>query len=135
MEVKELRLGNYVKFLDSDIYRQVLEIYKNFIGVSSQHKNFSLDVNLKDIEGIPLTEEWLINFGFIFYDKTISLNYGGESMRYALLKDFILYFHGENGYNLETGWRRTDFCIKYVHQLQNLYFAITGKELNLKNNL
>jgi len=24
-------------------------------------------------------------------------------------------------------------CVKYVHELQNLYFALTGEELELKN--
>ncbi len=52
---------------------------------------------------IPLTEEWLVKFE----QKDLDL--------------FIL--------EIEVNW---NIKIKYVHQLQNLYFALTGEELTIK---
>ena len=37
---------------------------------------------------------------------------------------------GEKDFNIGQGFKHR---LKYVHQLQNLYFALTGKELKIKN--
>ena len=79
---------------------------------------------------IPLTEEWLIKLGF---EKSISttgppINEELESYildGYDFMKDrcgswFLC------GYN----WNTTHF--QYVHQIQNLYFALTGEELKIE---
>jgi len=66
---------------------------------------------------IPLTEEWLLKFGFevinksfYHYNKKPILDYTKD-----LNNDwYILINDGEKVY------------LKYVHQLQNLYFALTG---------
>ena len=61
---------------------------------------------------IPLTEEWLIKLGF---EKAYETCYQ--------YKDFIL--------NDKFIMMDIDITIqlKYVHQLQNLYFALIGEEL------
>lgn len=79
-------------------------------------------------EPIPLTSEWLIRFG----------------ADGANIDDLYIDVHNEIKYSLniyktsESDWAVTlwtsssviSLCeIKYVHQLQNLYFAITGEEL------
>lgn len=76
-------------------------------------------------EPIPLTEEWLERLGF--EDLPDWLN--------EWKKD--IYWLNEVGETFQLGigvttpkWQRTQ--IKYVHQLQNLYFALTGEELEIK---
>jgi len=69
-----------------------------------------------DYIGIPLTEEWLVRLGFKFkngYGYTFVRGYVTKSDKY---------------------WIYHDICVKinYVHQLQNLYFALTGTELTYK---
>lgn len=132
MEAKELRCGNYVYGHMNEIC--VVEqlgsaLNHNLVGYREIENIKSYGQNSQS--GIPLTEEWLLKFGFIIRDKTYSLNYGGESMRYAYIEkpDFILYFHGRFGFNINEGKKNGDYCINSVHQLQNLYFAKTGKEL------
>jgi len=71
---------------------------------------------------IPLNEEWLVKFGFE-KDKSAFI-YG----YYALYNNEIYWSGGvysacDSISNIE---------IKYVHQLQNLIFALTGEELTLK---
>ena len=82
-----------------------------------------LDLKLIVRKPIPLTEEWLLKAGFEFKGKRIS-------------KDWFYLWNDENRIVFalaemqdETG---TYLEIKYVHQLQNLYFALTGKELEFK---
>jgi hypothetical protein len=70
------------------------------------------------IEPIPLTEEWLRRFGFA----------NGEKENFDFTRNMQLRILGyEADYNgLWIGE------IEYVHQLQNLYFALTGAELQFK---
>jgi hypothetical protein len=79
---------------------------------------------------IPLTEEWLIKLGF---GKDDTNTYIHES----LPSGTGVYFESGNDWNFDDANICGDFdeCIhvklpQYVHQLQNLYFALTGKELS-----
>lgn len=75
----------------------------------------------KDLSPIPLTGELLINFGF--------------------QKDRNGYFLGilsfsitsQNEFMICINDRPIQIICKYVHQLQNLYFSLTGSELQLVN--
>lgn len=81
-------------------------------------------------KAIPLTEEWLIKFGFEqAYDSkfTRRLDYDKDNRFDWLInkqrKDLSgLRFKGNTFYKE----------VKHVHQLQNLYFALTGKELTIE---
>lgn len=83
---------------------------------------------------IPLTEEWLLKFGFkkkrlddaYWYTKSsgkhkpqLITNDIGEDAYAKCLKFVFL-----DGYD--------NIRVKYVHQLQNLYYALTGQELTIK---
>ena len=73
-------------------------------------------------EPIPLTEEWLLKFGFTDNEYTFDLKANKK----------ILSF-GWSSRVVSTGYRSGLSCkkyrhVKYVHQLQNLYFALTGEE-------
>jgi len=73
----------------------------------------------EEVKPIPLTEEWLERFGFEYSD----LN--GDS---GLWKIPPFQIYGK--YNQFLYDYRLD--VNYVHQLQNLYFALTGEELTIK---
>lgn len=77
--------------------------------------------SMNEYKPIPLTEEILIRLGF---KKGIA---GYEK------GDFDIRNYGE--YWIEYGLQIQGFCpaIKYVHQLQNLFYALTGTELTLNN--
>jgi hypothetical protein len=84
-------------------------------------------ISLSDIIGIPLTEEWLVKFGFSEQGQAIRRN-----VTYYLE---LCWIKGDiNPFRLQTinsGHTEPAKC-QYVHQLQNLYFALTGKELEIK---
>lgn len=119
MKANELRLGNWLYSGLTEKYFQV-----------SADDILNIDKN-KD-EGlctpIPLTEEWLLRFGFVKKDNYFHIEhdyFGGyayDLRNYCLTK---CYPSGINEFHSSD--------IKHVHQLQNLYFALTGTELELRS--
>jgi len=111
MEAKELRIGNWIySNTDKDIYRvDLIESWRNYLSISA----------------IPLTEEWLLRVGF---EKTESGNYSNEEGSFELIHNNVIGFR----FAVEGQYAYPE--IKYVHQLQNLYFALTGLELTYEQN-
>lgn len=104
IQANELRVGNLVH----DNIGGVLKI-----------KGISTESDLTHIRPIPLTEEWLIELGFDFF---LYISDNGITFRFEKIgSDWIC--HIDDSIILE---------IKYVHQLQNLYFALRGQELTIK---
>jgi hypothetical protein len=112
MDAKELRVGNWVIDGDGD-ENQVEEICPYSFGKN----DFRWDW-LKSVEPIPLTEDWLLKFGFD------DLGYYGFGIGYF----HILYIEDQKN-NFQFPISNKYVRVKHVHQLQNLYFALTGKEL------
>ena len=107
MDIKELRVGNLLY----NGFNELIEV-KNI-----SHYNTS-GFLLETLKPIELTEEWLQKFGFELYDSVE-----------------FRHFYRKNDFDLDENYQPIDFdCIeiKYVHQLQNLYFALTGQELEIK---
>ncbi len=103
MNINELRIGNFIY------------LYNELITITAICYSFE-DIN-KGITPILITEEWLLKFGF----KSLFNGAG-----YVKNNTEIGYNH--NGfYIIASGLE-----IKYIHQLQNLYFALTGEELSIK---
>ena len=118
MNVQEFRVGNYVFDEDGEVYQlRPIDIY-------------NISVNPDCFNPIPLTEEWLLKFGFEDRQRGFfSIKAGSTFFRLTPPQ-----FMGE--WQTEYCWVYDDFKfteIKYVHQLQNLYFALTGEELVFKN--
>lgn len=127
MEIKDLRIGNYISPLGIG-YTKVegFCIWDNLI----QSSDFA-ERGIEDFEPIQLTEEWLLKFGFEKEIDKLSISiYDNICISFFCYEhddDFItltnLNLEGNNVIHNELK------NIKYIHQLQNLYFALTGKEL------
>jgi hypothetical protein len=123
MEAKELRIGNWYMFADNEgiCYRTIKEIKHNEFGFVSDFDG----VNFGICKPIPLTEEWLNKLGF-------ELN-GFYRLQVTSFLELCWKPHDKK-LNLQTeknGFTE-DSKVKYVHELQNLYFALTGTELTIK---
>jgi len=129
MTPNELRIGNYVEF-EGKLYQLASINSDNTIRLKSDdktHKNYSYGsigcYAFRELNPIQLTEEWLLKFGFD-YDSDIAL-YSKSGYDVCINDDnSISYYLGEYG-----SWYKN---ITHVHQLQNLYFALTNEELTLK---
>jgi len=99
-------------------------------------------VTIHDFEGIELTDEWLRKLGFTpnenaYHTFPTSSNPQKKCYEWYVCEKIVLQnnvdsppnlsIHYYNSYgNEET---ETIMEVKFVHQLQNLYFALTGNEL------
>lgn len=131
MKASELMIGNYV--IDLSRKSNGFEDYIVVVSDISDRQEIRAR-NLKSgqasvirdmLVGIPLTEEWLVKLGFV-----------------ADGNNFVLYLSDYSGLTFSGGkmyltsgqfaeMTETVPC-DYVHQLQNLYFALTGEELTIK---
>lgn len=123
MEAKNLRIGNYLQDGKGGICKvEKLGTDWNENGIEAP----AIKGALTKMPNAPIgiTEDWLLNFGFKCEVKEGNQN------------EFRVYKLDQITYNTNHGWwwkHQLDNQPKYIHELQNLFFAITGKELELKN--
>jgi hypothetical protein len=117
MKASELRIGNIVRYgannrvLDAELFLQLLKYTTPF-------------------DPIPLTEEWLLKLGFkqcgyemlSWKHETLLPSFNLDGINWA---DFDEPDYQFLNYKVADEILRID----YVHQLQNLYFALTSEEL------
>lgn len=136
VKVNELRIGNLLLWNTEHAgggISKVISVTEIGYKIKSQTGcHPSLD-EYKDIEPIPLTPEWLERCGFAENDRGYYvLVSGGFYLLKNDLKDetgaidgFALVAAGSHGLVQKP-------IYKHLHQLQNLFFALTGEELNVK---
>lgn len=137
IKANELRIGNLFKEYDSrGIPLETGWFSKNGVswvstinhhGVNETSDMGSSNVTqFKDMDPIDLTEEWLLKLGFTTDPKHHVLCYDLGLLSIELPNKF--YSSGRAYFN---SWAILNEMPKHVHQLQNLYFALTGEELSL----
>lgn len=78
---------------------------------------------------ISLTEEWLLKFGF---EKNFRIDSDGSKKTPVWRKGSFSITIWSDG-RLFYDWIGGNIELKCIHQLQNLYFALTGEELTIKS--
>jgi hypothetical protein len=145
MKVNELRINNLLKIGEEPL--RVISLGVNPIstgyilcaakGGQVYHDGFS---------PIPLTPEILEKAGFEFYDSEVYDYEDDENdfifqswrkwknkivyYRVDLVPEEYCYMFGISRFNDDHTFTLSG-C-KYVHQLQNIFFALTGEELNIE---
>ena len=106
MNANELRIGNII------LVTAMTNRYNNEtkVIIVDSHQFELCEKYPEKHNPIPLTEEWLLKFD--------------------CKKIWVFEIFGDNkrGFHISTEYGEWIF-LKYVHQLQNLYFALTGEEL------
>lgn len=117
-----LRIGNLIS-IGGDKMMKVVEIGTYTIRYldNTYNDNFRAFIGYDYIKPIELTEEILLKCGFV---KDIETSYRWY------LDEYFTYDLDDGGFKFEGIW--IEPLIKYLHQLQNLYFCLTGKELEIK---
>lgn len=120
--LQELRIGNIIEsgIVDGIHPNGVIEVI-NKNGAREFLHHLSLE------KPIPLTEEWLLRFGFEKQeaDTDFKYIYRNAQCRVSENNDGFLSYWPEEMWGFSVD-------IQYVHQLQNLNFALTGEELKVK---
>jgi hypothetical protein len=132
MKANELRIGNWVMAYNSPV--QIESIDKDGgINYTSANDEWTVDYwfvyQIKEIDPIPLTPEILEKAGFsnpynigyhLYIDKEntegFGINFDDEGWDIGQNHE-MFKFHSE---------------LKHLHQLQNLYYALTGEELQIE---
>ena len=122
IKANELRIGNCVKLNNS---------YTTLVPRDFQRycKSFGI---FEEFEPIELSEEWLLKAGFKYkkyHPTTIgSADVFGSGLYVSQMinNGFSLVFQTDKK---SFYFEFSDRYIKYVHELQNIYFALTGVEL------
>lgn len=138
MNQNELRIGNFVSAkTTSETFNIVCEIGDGGSGrgwyVRLENVNHGVWLEHNDnflIEGIEITEKWLIKLGFTcdwskIYTKRIEEN--SFELRFDKTDKIIVLDVNINYEETSLEFKH----IKYIHQLQNLYFALVNSELQL----
>jgi hypothetical protein len=120
MKAEELRIGNLVLIPYNKSNKQE-GFYEATI---SKIGDFGSYIKPEDYEPILLTEEWLLKFGFEW--KQIK-----DLSSYTLPK-LELYHYSSNNNKIFFEYADGEVELKYVHQLQNLYWVLCGEELTIK---
>lgn len=126
MRVGELRIGNKICLYKGEgLTGTVSGIHSDGVIICSDAAG---GWSIEDIEGTPLTEEWLKKFGFTVVAAPSAYGYDCNKVS----KNYILRgaWNGKNYFALEILNDGHHKKIEFVHQLQNLYFALTGEELS-----
>ncbi len=122
MKEIELRIGNW--FIEKGNVKQFDGDFYHLLGCTP----------------IPLNTKWLEKFGF---EKNKEKRWMRGKSRYAIFY-FEYYATGEDNCMWRIEYHDTDYgrneykdcnqwgdVIKYVHQLQNLYWSLAGEELTI----
>lgn len=122
----EARIGNLVRY-DNKVFK-IDTISREFPTLNTTKYGIGV-VTWADLQPIPLTEEWLLKLGADKYNP-------GRYML-KLSETLIIFWNiGDDYFICELSSRSTHVCYfnekKHVHQLQNLFYALTEKELTLK---
>lgn len=137
MEIEYLRIGNYI-YEPVNGQNDDTKPFKVWGIYHEQGNNKINNFPASYFEPIPLTEEWLLKFGF---EKRVNFEYsdGSKSDTNIFITDSFMVNNYDEKYwslckmkyfNQVESVLQTE--LKYVHQLQNLFFALTGKELTIK---
>ena len=122
MKATELRIGNYLhEAVRTKISRKIVNFELMQMDSLNIHhlEKFPESISFKPI---PLTEEWLVKFGFKQISERVYIKNYHYGYEFGITNIFII---------------KNDNCfmrykhIQHVHELQNLYFALTGEELTI----
>lgn len=134
IKANELRIGNYHKGNCLDITRAGLHsvsINGEHFSAISAYGIYLVEHDKDVFNPIPLTAEWLERMDFYRFnaDNSLIRDLADEEM-YLNWHEGKMTLQGNGGYDENGELPLTH--IRFVHQLQNLYFTLTGQELTLK---
>ena len=146
MDIKELRIGNYVKYNGC-----VVSVYAISNPMPNSNNNFNnkgrvtlwcnglIAANIDEIEPIPITEELLLKNGFKkgwngYFDyrecnDELSIRF---CENYTYIEYANLCFNPEDVTETNYGSSLEFPNTLHLHTLQNIWYLLTGKELEIK---
>ncbi len=120
MDIKELRIGNVIRKDNSEYIVSTIRNGQWGLDCTDLNTNEQMCVTAEFCSGIILSEMWIARLGF-------------EGLKdYWQIAGTLFIVKGSQLY--DKYFNPVGIKLIYVHQLQNLYFALTGEELILDDN-
>lgn len=128
MDAKEIRIGNWVNLIAIDQKIEINSVIGTGLGglFTWIEKGEEYEDSLTAVEPIPLTPEILEKCGFV---KQTEYIYENDKNLFEIIMNADQFFYGQWG---SDGFSIDGIELRHLHQLQNLYFALTGEELTIK---
>lgn len=130
----DLRIGNWVNCTKNSLSFEILELRELYVTLIKEN----MSCNYSDLQPVPLTSEMLSSIGFkkvvCYYmeiKKGLNLEIGlnnPQNEYYCLLRQSNRTTNMPNLYDDVVLFYSS---LKYVHQLQNLYYTLTNSELEI----
>jgi hypothetical protein len=141
MKTNELRLGNWVVY-NNQIVKTTGLHYGMFECGCPDDNNWMCTGRISEVHPIELTEEILLKIGFKKERQLISnlfyLDYETDVDNIIRVK-YVIYPKAPSLLKITTSQCGNYECfefmkrgVKYLHELQNAYYCLTGKELNIE---
>lgn len=131
MKPQELRIGNLVILSISNVshYGKIHSLTPSHLLIGD-----SIKCDYCDLQPILLTKEWFLKLGFtddrgVLFELPIHIQEKCKGDKG--FKKSAFFFNNREDVNM---WMdcQTRVCVKYVHEVQNLVYALTGEELEVK---
>lgn len=142
LRASDYMIGNYVEFFKSIyIIESIRKDNTYYIGGKSLKTGSSAYSTIEAWKPIPLTEEWLVKLGFEKRIDGAATTFSIKLKNRPLETELFVGLSGKRVYLRESYSEHLKLqpelvclseSVKSVHQLQNLYHALTGTELTLK---
>ena len=130
IKATELRIGNYLSNCDQTVI--VLSIAREYekhdveLGYFKDSIGFNRNLKDKNIYPIELAHDWFLKLGFFCHDFNTYKEYNHNDCYFYVRKC------GDEYYITPDEEHIFGEAFKYVHQLQNKFFAIYNQELVIK---
>jgi len=126
LKATELRIGNLIigengNILPVDYITKdrdgnfIIGLLNEMGGTDKHQKNPIISYDIDKLKYVPLTEEWLLRAGFEVYPHKLLDGY-------IKIRNGVYFFK----------YHKLEIELEFVHQLQNLYWYLCGKELCIK---
>jgi hypothetical protein len=126
MKPWELRIGNWIQ-----IHTEPFQVYGVLAtGIIEQGKG-KMGYTIEYCKPIELTPEWLLKFGFergdnvVHNDSFYNIAVGGSNLGINPDNGVVWITRDKNVFNNPA-------LIEHVHSLQNLFYALTDQELEIR---
>jgi hypothetical protein len=126
---KDYRIGNYVQY-DGRVF-QIETIALLYPTLNTNEFGIGV-VDWNNLKPIPITEEWLLQNGFDYF--TSFDGDGCEFYNYKLKCVCVFNSEYSDKWNViitDNEWQQfqLEYNIEYVHEIQNLFYALTKEEI------
>jgi hypothetical protein len=128
MEANDLRLNNWI--LDHEntprkvaYIGETIGLHNESGGTQKYQHNPIISGDINDLKPIELTPELLGKAGLEKVNDSVT--------EYENVEHGATVYTFKNGFEFYLDTWHSGVWIKHLHQLQNLYYALTGEELNI----